>query len=166
MGGTFDHIHDGHKLLLTIAGFLAKEKLIVGITGSELLVHKRYAEVMESYMIRRNNVEEFISYLFPPLEIEPYMLHDVAGPTGSIEDIDALVLSQETRAGGAAVNKLRVEKNWHPLVIYEVDVIGCTTGNATNNWADKLSSTELRRLEFERLKISGTQSGGRTPAET
>lgn len=157
-------MHDGHKLLLTIAGFLAKEKLIVGITGSELLVNKKYAEVMESYMTRRSNVEEFVNYLFPALEIEPYMLHDVAGPTGSIEDIDALVLSAETKAGGVAVNKLRTEqKQWHPLVVYQVDVIGCKTGSEKDNWADKLSSTELRRVEFERLKISESQL--HTPSE-
>lgn len=165
MGGTFDHMHDGHKLLLTIAGFLAKEKLVVGITGSELLVNKKYAEVMESYMTRRSNVEEFLSYLFPPLEIESRMLHDVAGPTGTIEDIDALVVSQESRKGGISVNKLRAEKGWHQLVIYEVEVLGCRTGSEKDNWKDKLSSTELRRLEFERMKISESQGTSRTPSE-
>lgn len=154
MGGTFDHLHDGHRLLLTIAGYLAKEKLIVGITGSELLVNKKYAEVMQSYMIRRQAVEDFLAYVFPQLEVETYMLHDVAGPAGSIEAIDALVLSKETIQGGLEVNRIRKAKNFKPLIIYQVDVIGCTTGNASNNYADKLSSTELRRLEFEKLKIS------------
>lgn len=153
VGGTFDHLHDGHKLLLTIAGFLAKEKLIVGITGTELLVNKKYAEVMESYLKRRNNVEEFVQYLYPALEVESHMLHDVAGPTGTIEDIDALVLSSETRKGGNAVNKIRQDKGWHPLVVYEIDVIGCTKGSEADNWSDKLSSTELRRLEFEKLRL-------------
>lgn len=155
MGGTFDHLHDGHKLLLTVAGFLAKEKLIVGITGSELLVNKKYAEVLESYMTRRQNVEEFLAYVFPHLLVDPHMIHDVAGPTGTIEDIDALVISQETRAGAGAINEIREKKGWHPLTIYEIDVIGCTTGSETDNWADKLSSTELRRRELENLKLNG-----------
>lgn len=139
---------------MTIGGYLAKEKLIVGITGSELLVNKKYAEVMQSYMIRRQAVEEFLSYVFPQLEVETYMLHDVAGPAGAIEGIDALVLSRETVQGGQEVNRIRKAKNFKPLIIYQVDVIGCITGNATNNYHDKLSSTELRRLEFEKLKIS------------
>lgn len=143
-------------MLLTVAGYLTKEKLIVGITGSELLVNKKYAGVMESYMIRRSAVEEFLSFVFPPLVVEAHMIHDVAGPTGTLEHIDALVISKETRAGGAAVNKLRMDKGWHPLIIYEIDVIGCIEGSEEDNWSDKLSSTELRRLEFEKLKISGS----------
>lgn len=143
-------------MLLTVAGFLAKEKLIVGITGSELLVNKKYAEVLESYMTRRQNVEEFLAYIYPQLVVDPHMIHDVSGPTGTVEDIDALVISQETRAGAVQINELRESKGWHPLTIYEVDVIGCTTGTEKDNWADKLSSTELRRREFERLKLTGS----------
>lgn len=33
LGGTFDHLHAGHKVLLTMAAWLAKRRLIVGITG-------------------------------------------------------------------------------------------------------------------------------------
>jgi hypothetical protein len=34
MGGTFDHIHAGHKILLSMAAWIADEKVIVGVTGS------------------------------------------------------------------------------------------------------------------------------------
>lgn len=153
VGGTFDHLHDGHKLLLTISGYLAKSKLIVGITGSELLQNKKYAEVMEPFMTRRANVEDFLNYLYPALELDIHMLHDVAGPTGSIENIDALVVSGETRKGADQVNEIRKAKGWNELAIYVVDVVGCESGDEGNNWSDKLSSTELRRLEFEKLKI-------------
>jgi pantetheine-phosphate adenylyltransferase len=33
MGGTFDHLHAGHKVLLSMAAWIAEEKLIVGVTG-------------------------------------------------------------------------------------------------------------------------------------
>lgn len=33
LGGTFDHLHAGHKILLSMGAWIASEKLIVGITG-------------------------------------------------------------------------------------------------------------------------------------
>lgn len=33
IGGTFDHLHAGHKILLSMAAYITSEKLIVGITG-------------------------------------------------------------------------------------------------------------------------------------
>ena len=33
LGGTFDHLHAGHKILLSMGAWIAQEKLIVGITG-------------------------------------------------------------------------------------------------------------------------------------
>lgn len=33
LGGTFDHLHPGHKILLSMGAWIASRKLIVGITG-------------------------------------------------------------------------------------------------------------------------------------
>jgi FAD synthase len=33
IGGTFDHLHAGHKILLSMSAWLATEKIIVGVTG-------------------------------------------------------------------------------------------------------------------------------------
>jgi len=32
-GGTFDHLHAGHKILLSMTAWIAEEKVIVGVTG-------------------------------------------------------------------------------------------------------------------------------------
>ncbi|CDK28595.1 unnamed protein product [Kuraishia capsulata CBS 1993] len=147
LGGTFDHLHDGHKILLTLAGFLASEKLIVGITQDELLKNKQFKEVMQSYHTRKEAVINFLKKIQPDLEVDCYELRDIAGPTGFISDIDVLVLSQETSAGGATVNKIRLEKGFPELALFEVGVIG--GGSAGDNWKDKLSSTRLRQLEYD-----------------
>lgn len=34
LGGTFDHLHAGHKILLSMGAWIARRKLIVGITGA------------------------------------------------------------------------------------------------------------------------------------
>lgn len=149
LGGTFDHFHDGHKILLTIAGYLSWEKVVVGITGPELLKNKKYAQVMQTYEKRKKNVEDFLNYLFPLLTVQCEMIKDVYGPTATMPEIEALVVSKETSSGGTAINTMRKEKGFHELKIYEIAVIG---GEDTTNFSDKLSSTELRRKELELLE--------------
>ena len=70
VGGTFDHLHAGHKLLLTATAallepqleteFLKKRCLIVGITGDELLTSKKYAECLQSWEERQTAVYQFL----------------------------------------------------------------------------------------------------------
>ena len=70
LGGTFDHLHAGHKLLLTAAALLLKvpdnrknvpARFIIGITGDELLKRKKYAEFVQPWDLRVTNVIEFLA---------------------------------------------------------------------------------------------------------
>jgi phosphopantetheine adenylyltransferase len=69
VGGTFDHLHAGHKLLLTATALLlqpasnaatAHRRLIVGITGDELLKNKKFAEYLGSWIQRQEDVVDFL----------------------------------------------------------------------------------------------------------
>jgi len=69
VGGTFDHLHAGHKLLLTATALLLQpqsskgatsRRLIVGITGDELLKNKKYAEYLKSWKKRQEDVVDFL----------------------------------------------------------------------------------------------------------
>jgi phosphopantetheine adenylyltransferase len=69
VGGTFDHLHAGHKLLLTAMALLLRpatisptvnRRLIVGITGDELLKNKKYAEYLRSWTQRQEDVVDFL----------------------------------------------------------------------------------------------------------
>jgi phosphopantetheine adenylyltransferase len=69
VGGTFDHLHAGHKLLLTATALLlqpgsavetAHRRLIVGITGDQLLKNKKYAEYLGSWIKRQEDVVGFL----------------------------------------------------------------------------------------------------------
>ncbi|KAI1271613.1 cytidylyltransferase [Xylaria sp. FL0933] len=70
LGGTFDHLHAGHKLLLTAAALLLKvpdnqaaapARFIIGVTGDELLKRKKYAEFVQPWDLRVTNVIEFLA---------------------------------------------------------------------------------------------------------
>lgn len=70
VGGTFDHLHIGHKLLLTMTLFAADNtstdkprSSIIGITGDELLKNKKHISVLESWDDRQKAVAEFCDSL-------------------------------------------------------------------------------------------------------
>lgn len=73
VGGTFDHIHAGHKLLLTATALLLQpsptsflqsstgpRRLIVGITGDELLKNKKCPQYLGSWKQRQDDVVNFL----------------------------------------------------------------------------------------------------------
>lgn len=152
VGGTFDHVHDGHKILLLMTVFLTKRRIIVGVTGPELLKNKKFAELLESYELRQNTVVKYLQkHIREGVKYEIYMINDICGPTGFVNEIDALVLSLETAKGGVFVNNYRREKNFSPLDVVTIDVIG-GDGDAENNWKGKLSSTDIREKEYLKLK--------------
>lgn len=146
VGGTFDHMHDGHKILLLVAVFCAQSLIIVGVTGPALLTKKKYAEVLDPLPARVNAVCTFLQRIVSPQQtFQIYQINDVCGPTGYIEEIDALIISDETAKGAEFVNDYRKKHGFAPLKVISIDVIG---GSSENNWEGKLSSTDLRKIDY------------------
>lgn len=206
VGGTFDHLHIGHKLLLTATALVldptpspkSNRRITVGITGDELLVNKKFASEVESWDVRQQKTADFLESIlaFPTASassssrrsetisepgpnghvvrvtflsvasgstttINYTRISDPYGPTITDEEISALVISQETRAGGKAVNDKRREKGWAELEVFEVDVLdasprledGDVDGLRKETFESKISSTEIRqRLAEMRAK--------------
>lgn len=66
VGGTFDHLHAGHKLLLTMTALVLDLRsiegacLTIGITGDELLKNKKFKEELEDFSERQLAVQTFL----------------------------------------------------------------------------------------------------------
>jgi len=60
MGGTFDHLHKGHEILIKTALSISNN-IVIGLTTKELLVNKQYALKLENYETREKNLKLFIS---------------------------------------------------------------------------------------------------------
>jgi hypothetical protein len=76
LGGSFDHLHAGHKVLLSYAAILARQKITCGIVIDSLLHKKECFEAMEPYATRCKHVSDFISRFNPTLSIEVCLVNN------------------------------------------------------------------------------------------
>ncbi len=79
LGGTFDHLHAGHKALLSLAAMCTSEALVIGITSPEMLKHKENYALIETLETRVAGVMEFIKFFKPSLKVEISPLTDPFG---------------------------------------------------------------------------------------
>ena len=123
LGGTFDHLHAAHKLLLHLSLFLTTNKLIVGVMTQSLLKSKSNAQLLQPLDERIRITKDFLSRQGTGVELDVVEIHDPFGPTAWDGDIQALVVSKETVSGGEAVNEKREEKGLGKLDVWVIDVI-------------------------------------------
>ena len=154
VGGTFDRLHAGHRLLLAAAALVTDARsgtLYVGVTGEALLVNKSDKNKIQPYETRARNARRFLeSVVARPgfgdaktrVEIGPL---DGAPPLAStVQDMCALVVSRETLAGAAAVNAQREARGFPPLEIVATGVVGGVGDDDESRRRSKLSSSALR----------------------
>ncbi|KAI9264874.1 hypothetical protein BDA99DRAFT_558985 [Phascolomyces articulosus] len=146
VGGTFDHIHAGHKILLTMTALLAEKTIYVGVTDDIMLVSKKHREFIASTQARIENVKQFLHTVRRGLEYIVVPIIDPFGPTITEPSVQALVVSKETEKGGDACNTERAKRNFPPLALRMIDVI--SSDNASVDGQDigalKISSTWIR----------------------
>ncbi|KAK5097821.1 hypothetical protein LTR70_002863 [Exophiala xenobiotica] len=125
VGGTFDHLHIGHKLLLSATISIAQpgsegREITVGITGDELLVNKKHASVLESWDTRQQRSAEFVEsilVLHPDISSVRNTEHfDEPGPNGKIVKVtyDSLGAS-----GKVTINYVRISDPFGPTITDE-----------------------------------------------
>jgi pantetheine-phosphate adenylyltransferase len=52
MGGTFDHLHDGHRFLIKTA-LRISHRVVIGLTTQKMLKNKKLASKIEDYETRK-----------------------------------------------------------------------------------------------------------------
>ncbi|EFN84613.1 bifunctional coenzyme A synthase [Harpegnathos saltator] len=120
LGGTFDRLHNGHKILLSEAVLRCTEKLTVGVTDTNMISNKILWELIEPCTYRINQVKEFLEDIDSSITYNVVSIDDMYGPTKEDSTLEMIVVSQETKRGGDKVNELRLQKNLSKLDIHTV----------------------------------------------
>jgi len=135
--GTFDHLHDGHKLFLRTAfenGFV-----MIGLSTQSLLESKEYCERLEDYETRKCNLLEWLSEEGLQ-EGHDYVIIPIDKPHGfacEIEGIDAILVTDENSSVATSINSERTSNGLNALKVLNCGLLRDKEG--------KISSTRKRK---------------------
>ena len=140
IGGTFDILHKGHKLLIDKAFQIAGKKgsVFIGVTTGEILKRKR---IVKSFEMRKKAIEQ---YLYEKGFIERGVIGSIVDKYGpSVEgEFDAIVVSPETVKTGEEINMKRRQNRRKPLDIVKIPFVLAEDGFP-------ISSSRIRKNEID-----------------
>ena len=147
LGGTFDHIHIGHKTLINTA-LIFSENILVCITSDDYVrtLRKIAEDRIEPYEIRKKHVVKFVEDLGALNKIHVCTLEDPYSPavtSNFAENLDAIAVSEdpEVLARTFKLNKLREKHGLQPLTILRIPLLRDPYGKV-------ISSTRYRLNDY------------------
>ena len=141
VGGTFDALHKGHWFLLEEA-FKLSDRVLIGLTTDEFAreFHNHY---LDCYEKRLSELKRFLRERGLSHRAEIIPLDDPYGPTIDSEEIEGIVVSEETEPRAEEINRMRAARGLKPLLIFCIKMILAEDGKP-------ISSTRIRRQEVDR----------------
>ena len=116
VGGTFDRLHAGHRLLLD-AACRSAQRVEIHVT-SDVMADQKSVN-MQSFETRRDELLNWVE-VNAPTRVSVHELTDQHGPAPSHPKADCIVATPETRAECERINDKRAANGLAPLHIIEV----------------------------------------------
>jgi pantetheine-phosphate adenylyltransferase len=142
VGGTFDELHKGHKVLL-LKAFEAGEQVLIGLCTDKFVAEMGKHHAVAPYEERLKELESFLKEqgLIKRARIMP--LNDVYGVTLQRGCLEALIVSRETESTAKKINEERAKLGLEPLNIIVIDMVLAEDHKP-------ISTTRIRMGEIDR----------------
>ncbi len=141
IGGTFNQLHKGHKLLIDKAIKIAGKKgyLFIGVTEGKISAIKNNVKPYEE---RKKAIRKYIEEkkTIPEIDIKPIV--DKYGPSIN-EDFNAIVVSPETRVTAEEINIKRKKIGKKLLEIVQIPFVLADDGKP-------ISSSRIEEKEINK----------------
>jgi len=123
LGGTFDHLHNGHKSLLQ-AAFSGSDFVLVGLTSDKFAnANHKYKSNLESFRDRKAELKNFLyaNNFLERAKIDE--IQDEVGTSLKYEDLGAIYCTPDTRDSAEKINKRRAMRALSALKVFEVPMV-------------------------------------------
>lgn len=142
VGGTFDELHRGHRVLL-LKAFEIGERVLIGLCSDEFVKKLGKPHATASYGERLEELRNFLDNLGVADRAEVIPLNNPFGPTVTDRCIEAVVVSDETKFTASQINEQRERKGLNPLEIVTINMV-------PSEDCSPISTTRIRRGEIDR----------------
>ena len=142
VGGTFDELHRGHKTLL-LEAFEIGERVVIGLSSHKLVSKLSKPHVTASFAERRQVLEFYLKDLGVADIAEIVPLFDAFGSSIKDPEIEALVVSEETKPMAEEINERRRQAGLPTLQIVVITMVPSQN-------CGPISTTRIRRGEMDR----------------
>jgi cytidyltransferase-like protein len=142
IGGTFDVLHRGHKILLRTA-FRAGDKVLIGLSRNGFVRRLVKNHRVDPYAKRKRELISFLKKegVLDRAKIIP--LDDPYGPIIYNSTVNAVVVSRLTRKTADKINTIRRRRGLKPLPIVSIGMV------VAEDFVP-ISSTRIRAGEIDR----------------
>ncbi|MBC7218532.1 MAG: phosphopantetheine adenylyltransferase [Hadesarchaea archaeon] len=153
IGGTFDYLHNGHLALISKA-YEVGERVVIGICSDEMqqLLMKDSAGI-QPLAIRLWRLLNELHNRGWLERTEVNILSDPYGTAVSDRNINAIVVSPETKVRAEEINRIRISKGLHPLEIVVVPFVLAEDGKPISSIRIRYGEIDIHGKKLNRSRI-------------
>ncbi len=158
LGGTFDHLHKGHKKLINEA-FKQSKFVTIGLVKENLYRKKFLANHVELYNLRKKHLINYLKSKFFFKRARIITISDIFGTTLQDEKLETIFVTKDTRTNALKINDERIKRSLKPLEIITIPFVLAQDGKPITS--ERIRSGEIDREGHNfQFPISPSASSG------